>query len=92
MRQKTGLADATIDHEIGKAKTMIFKAFDNDIVGGGTLKTFKRVKKLLVPGSDVRDRNTCHRMSSRRTWLTQAVTSMLLFAWDTIPVCVEAKF
>jgi len=55
MRQKTGLADATIDHEIGKAKTMIFKAFDNDIVGGGTLKTFKRVKKLLVPGSDVRD-------------------------------------
>jgi len=35
MRQKTGLADATIDHEIGKAKTMIFKAFENDIIGGG---------------------------------------------------------
>ena len=35
---------------------MIFKGFDNDIVGGSTVKTFKRVKKLLKPGSDVRDR------------------------------------
>jgi integrase len=55
-RQKVGLADGTIDHETGKTKTMIFKAFDNDMVSGSTLKTFKRVKKLLVHGSDVRDR------------------------------------
>ena len=56
MRQKKGLSDATIDHEIGKAKTMVFKAFDNDMISSDTLKTFRRVKKLLVPGSDVRDR------------------------------------
>jgi len=55
-RQAQGLADGTIDHETGKTKTMIFKAFDNDMVSGSTLKTFKRVKELLVPGSDVRDR------------------------------------
>jgi integrase len=50
------MAPATIDHEIGKAKTMINKAFDNDLVGGDTLKAFKRVKNTLKPGSDVRDR------------------------------------
>jgi integrase len=55
-RLKTGLAPATIDHEIGKAKTMINKAFDNDLVGGDTLKAFKRVKNTLKPGSDARDR------------------------------------
>jgi integrase len=35
---------------------MIYKAFDNDIVGAGTLKAFKRVGKTLKRGSDVRDR------------------------------------
>ena len=55
-RLKEGKAPGTVDHEIGKAKTMIYKAFDNDIVGGETLKAFKRVKKTLKPGSDVRDR------------------------------------
>lgn len=55
-RKRAGLAPATIDHEIGKAKTMIFKAFDNDLVGGEALKAFRRVKKTLKPGTDVRDR------------------------------------
>ncbi|MFH2061060.1 MAG: tyrosine-type recombinase/integrase [Pseudomonadota bacterium] len=55
-RLKEGKAPGTVDHEIGKAKSMIYKAFDNDFVGGDTLKTFKRVKKTLKPGSDVRDR------------------------------------
>ena len=55
-RLKQGRAQGTVDHEVGKAKTMIYKAFDNDMVGGNTLKTFKRVKKTLKPGSDVRDR------------------------------------
>jgi integrase len=55
-RLKIGMAPATIDHEIGKAKTMINKAFDNDLVGGDTLKAFKRVKNTLKPGSDVRNR------------------------------------
>ena len=35
---------------------MIYKAFDNDMVGGRTLKTFKKIKKTLIKGSDVRDR------------------------------------
>jgi integrase len=55
-RKSQGKAPATIDQEIRKVKAMIFKGFDNDIVGGSTVKTFKRVKKLLKPGSDVRDR------------------------------------
>jgi hypothetical protein len=46
-RKEEGRADNTIDHEIGAAKTMVFKAFDNDMVSGETLKTFKRVKKML---------------------------------------------
>jgi integrase len=55
-RSRDGLAPATVDHEIGKAKSMIYMAFDNDMVGGKTLKTFKKIKKTLVKGSDVRNR------------------------------------
>jgi hypothetical protein len=33
-RKEEGRADNTIDHEIGAAKTMVFKAFDNDMVSG----------------------------------------------------------
>jgi integrase len=55
-REKEGKAPATIDQEIRKVKTIVFKAFDNDLVGGDVVKTFKRIKKLLKPGSDVRDR------------------------------------
>ena len=55
-RRKAGKADATIDHEIGKAKTVVYKAFENDLVGGDTLKAFKAVKKLLKKGTDVRTR------------------------------------
>ena len=55
-RLKAGKAPATVDHEIGKTKTMISKAFDNGMVSGETLRTFKKVKKLLKKGSDVRDR------------------------------------
>lgn len=55
-REKEGKAPATIDQEIRKVKAMVFKAFRNDLVGGDVIKTFKRIKKLLKPGSDVRDR------------------------------------
>lgn len=40
-------APGTVDHEIGKAKTMIIKAFDNDLVSGDTLKAFRKIKKLV---------------------------------------------
>jgi len=55
-RKKKGLADATIDQEIGTAKTMIYKAFDDNIVSGDTLKSFRVVKKLLKKNSNARDR------------------------------------
>lgn len=55
-RLKAGKAPATVDHEVGKTRTMIIKAFDNDIVSGETLKTFKRCKNTLKHGADARDR------------------------------------
>ncbi len=55
MRRAEGKADSTIDREIGAAKTAIVKAFDNGIVSGDTLKTFKVVKKLLRANSNARD-------------------------------------
>jgi len=56
MRLKAGKAPATVDHEVGKTRTMIIKAFDNGLVSGETLRTFKKAKKTLKKGSDVRDR------------------------------------
>jgi integrase len=55
-RRVEGKADATIDQEIGAAKTMVNKAFDNDLVSGQTLKAFKVVKKLLKGNANARDR------------------------------------
>ena len=55
-RLKAGIAPATVDHEIGKTRAMVYKAFDNDLVSGDPVKAFKRVKKVLRPGEDVRDR------------------------------------
>jgi len=55
-RKKEGCADATIDHEIGTARTMVFKAFDNDIVGGDTIRTFKKMKKLVKRNGNARDK------------------------------------
>jgi integrase len=55
-RLKAGKAPATVDHEIGKTRTMITKAFDNGLVSGDTLRTFKKAKNTLKKGSDVRDR------------------------------------
>jgi integrase len=55
-RQKEGLAPGTVDQDIGKVKTMVYMAFDNDLVGGNTLRAFKKTKKTLKKGSDVRDR------------------------------------
>lgn len=55
-RTRQGASPATVDQEIRKVKAMIYKGFYNDMVSGDTVKTFKRVKKLLKKGSDVRDR------------------------------------
>ena len=55
-RKAEGQADRTTDYETGAAKTMIIKAFDNDLVGGFTLKTFKRVENLLKRNANARDK------------------------------------
>ena len=55
-RKKEGYSDNYIDHHVGAAKTVVFKAFDNDLVSGETVKAFKRVQKLLKPNSNARDR------------------------------------
>lgn len=55
-REKEGLSKAYIDSHITAARTMINKAFDNDLVGGDIVKVFKRVDKLLKKGENARDR------------------------------------
>jgi integrase len=55
-RKNEGLSDSYIDQHIGAARTMINKAFDNDLVGGDVLRTFKKVKKLLKRNANARDR------------------------------------
>lgn len=53
-RKAEGMADATVDHEVGAARGVINKAFDNDLVSGDTLKAFKKVKKPLRSNSNAR--------------------------------------
>jgi|LGOV01.1.fsa_nt_gb integrase len=55
-RKADGLRDATIDQDVKAAQTMINKAFDNDLVSGDTLRTFKKVKKLLKRNANARDK------------------------------------
>jgi integrase len=55
-RKAEGRADKTIDDEVGQAQTIVTKAFNNDIISGDTLKTFKRVNKLLKRNKNVRTR------------------------------------
>ena len=55
-RKRAGLKPKTIDDEINYAKSMIIKAFNNDLVGGDTLKAFQRVKALLKRNMNTRDR------------------------------------
>jgi integrase len=56
LRSKEGYAPATIDLELVMTKTMVSKAFDNDMLDGRCLKAFRRVKKALKAGSNARKR------------------------------------
>jgi len=89
-RKKQSIADGTIDHEVGKTKTMIFKAFDNDIISGHTLKTFKRVKKMVKKGSDVRDR-ILSPDEFKALMTTPLPTYMAFSLQGTTPECGEGK-
>jgi integrase len=55
-RADQGKSAATIDMEVSIVKTMVTKAFDNDMVGGRAVKTFRQIKRKLRPGSNARDR------------------------------------
>jgi hypothetical protein len=53
-RKKQKRADATIDMEIKYAQTAVTKAFYNDMVAGRCLKAFRKTKRLLEKGANVR--------------------------------------
>ncbi|MDI6616107.1 MAG: site-specific integrase [Syntrophaceae bacterium] len=55
-RKAKGYSDSYVDQEIGAARTMINKAFDNDLISGDVVKVFRRVKKLLKDNANARDR------------------------------------
>lgn len=55
-REQQGRAAATIDMEIKIVQTAVTKAFDNDILDGHSLKTFRKVKRKLKKGSNARKR------------------------------------
>lgn len=49
-------ASLSIDMEISVAKTMINRAFDNDLVNGSTVKAFRRLKRKLKKAASARRR------------------------------------
>lgn len=55
-RKDQGKSDSYIDQEIGAARGMINKAWDNDKVSGDAMKPFKKISKLLKKGANARDR------------------------------------
>jgi integrase len=56
LRINQGIAKITIDNELMVAKTMINKAFDNDLIGGRILKTFRKTKQLSKKSERIRER------------------------------------
>jgi hypothetical protein len=89
-RKAAGAADATIDHEIGKAKTMINKAFDNELVSGNTLRKFKALVRCSRrdPTSET---GSYQRMSSMPSWPTCRGTSSQFSPWDITLGCAVVK-
>ena len=55
-REEESRAPATIDMEISLVKTMVIKAFDNDMLDGRILKAFRGVKRKLKSGGNARKR------------------------------------
>lgn len=55
-RQSQGIKNTTIDHETNIVKIMINKGFDNDIVDGRTLKTFRKIRKVSTKAERTRTR------------------------------------
>jgi integrase len=58
--QKADYADSYIDSIIEAAKSAVYKAFDNDKIGGECLKPFRKTKKLMRRGDNARNRTLSH--------------------------------
>lgn len=52
-----GYSDSHVDQQIGTAKTVVNKAYDDGMVSAETVHAFKRVKNLLKRNSNARDKN-----------------------------------
>ena len=65
-RDEEGRALATVDLELNEAKSLIDKAFDNDLADGRVLKVFKTVKPRLKAGANARGRTLYHPGGSPR--------------------------
>jgi integrase len=50
------LKPASIDLEIALVKTMVTKAFDNDLLDGNSLKAFRKIKRMIKRGANARKR------------------------------------
>lgn len=55
-RESQGISPRTIDMELSITQTMITKAFDNDLLDGKALKSFRRTDHKLKKGTNARDR------------------------------------
>ncbi|MGO9370835.1 MAG: tyrosine-type recombinase/integrase [Syntrophobacteraceae bacterium] len=55
-RKKAGKSDSYTDQDIGAARAMVNKAFENDMIGGEVVKVFRRVKRLLKANANARER------------------------------------
>jgi integrase len=98
-RKAVGRSDSTVDQEMAAVRNMINKAFDNDLVGGDTLKTFKRVKKLLRGTANARDKiiplDQFHRVMNHLPWHAKTIFAtafytgmrrgeILTLTWDKV--------
>jgi len=88
IRLKAGMAPATIDHEIGKTRTMIIKAFDNRKISGETMRTFKSIKNMLKKGKDKEKRSIpiCDELYEMLTNVTRHINDPHVFLYRGKPV------
>jgi integrase len=83
-RKAAGYSDSYIDQEIGAARTMVYKAFDDNMVSGDTIRVFKKVRKLLKGDSNARDRvlsiEEFDRLMKALPFHTKAIVAMGYYA------------
>lgn len=79
MRKAQGQSDSYIDSQIGAARAMINKAFDNDMISGDVVKVFRRVNHLLKGNANARDRvlsnNEFHKLMEALPSHTRAIVA-----------------